>query len=134
MPQRKFKGEWFLTGDLGLKDEDGYLWFKGRADEIIKSAAYRIGPNEVENIINQHPAVLESVVVAKPDSLRGNIVKAFVVLREGCELSDEITAEIQEMVKRRLAAYAYPREIEFIGEIPKTVTGKVKRYELRRIA
>jgi len=132
--KKKFKGEWFLMGDLGFKDEEGYLWFKSRADEIIKSAGYRIGPEEVENVINQHPAVLESAVVPKPDPIRGHIVKAFIVLRDGFEPSKELEAEIQRKVKKKLAAYAYPREIEFIKEIPKTVTGKVKRYELKEKA
>jgi len=132
--KKKFRGEWFLTGDIGYKDEEGYLWFKGRADDIIKSAGYRIGPGEVENVINQHPAVLESAVVPKPDPIRGNVVKAFVVLRSGFKPSEGLKSEIQKMVKEKLAAYAYPRQIRFIEEIPKTETGKVKRYEIRRTA
>jgi len=129
--KKRFKGNWFLMDDLGYKDEEGYLWFKSRADEIIKSAGYRIGPDEVENVVNQHSAVLESAVVPKHDSIRGHIVKAFVVLKSNFEPSKELKADIQRTVKNKLAAYAYPREIEFVKEIPKTVTGKVKRYKLR---
>ncbi|MEM2169751.1 MAG: acyl-CoA synthetase [Candidatus Bathyarchaeia archaeon] len=129
--KKKFMGDWFLMGDLGYKDEDGYIWFKSRADDVIKTAAYRIGPEEVEHIINSHPAVLESAVISKPDPLRGSIIKAFVVVKEGYETSDQLKSEIRQLVKDRLAKYAYPREIEFIDSIPKTVTGKIKRYELR---
>ena len=130
--RKKFIGDWFLMGDLGYKDEEGYIWFKGRADDVIKTAAYRIGPEEVEHVINQHPAVLESAVIPKPDPVRGNIIKAFVVLKKGYEPSDRLKSEIQQLVKDKLAKYAYPREIEFINELPKTVTGKIKRFELRR--
>ena len=130
--KQRFKGEWFLMNDLGYKDDEGYLWFKSRADEIIKSAGYRIGPDEVENVINQNPAVLESAVTPKADPVRGHIVKAFIVLKDDFESSKELESEIQRTVKEKLAAYAYPREIEFVDEIPKTVTGKVKRYELKK--
>lgn len=130
--KKKFRGEWFLTGDYGYKDEEGYIWFKGRADDIIKVAGHRIGPDEVESIINQHPAVLESAVVPKPDPIRGNIIKAFIVLKPGFKPSKELEEEIQRMVKEKFAAYGYPREIEFIDKLPKTETGKIKRYELKQ--
>jgi acetyl-CoA synthetase len=129
--KKKFEGVWLLMSDLGFKDKEGYLWFKSRADEIIKSAGYRIGPDEVENIINQNPVVQESAVIQKPDPIRGHIVKAFIVLKDDFESSKELESEIQRTVKEKLAAYAYPREIEFVDDIPKTVTGKVKRYELK---
>jgi acetyl-CoA synthetase len=129
---KKFIGDWFLIGDLGYKDEDGYIWFKGRADDVIKTAGYRLGPEEIEHVINLHPSVLESAVVPKPDPIRGSIIKAFVVLKDRSKPLDEIRSEIQDLVKERLALYAYPREVEFIDELPKTVTGKIKRFELRR--
>lgn len=129
--RRRFSGEWFLTGDLGWKDAEGFVFFKGRMDDVIKTAGYRVGPEEVEQSINKHASVLESAVVGKADPLKGFIVKAFVVLKEGADPSKRLQAEIQEMVKRRLAAYAYPREVEFVPELPKTVTGKIKRFELR---
>lgn len=132
--KKRYRGEWFMMGDLGYKDEEGYLWFKARADDLIKSAGYRIGPSEVEGVINTHTAVLESAVVPKPDPVRGHIVKAFVVLKEGVEPSEGLKVEIMDLVKQRLAAYAYPREVEFIDELPKTVTSKIKRYELRERA
>jgi acyl-coenzyme A synthetase/AMP-(fatty) acid ligase len=120
-----------VTGDRAYRDEDGYLWFVGRADDVIISAGYRIGPFEVESALIEHPAVLESAVVAKPDSVRGEIVKAFVVLRPGVESSDSLVPDIQDFVKNLTAPYKYPREIEFISELPKTVSGKIRRIELR---
>jgi acetyl-CoA synthetase len=128
----KFVGDWFLTGDLGWKDAEGYVWFKGRMDDVIKTAGYRVGPEEIEDAINRHPSVLESGVVAKPDALRGTIVKAFIVARPGVEHSRRLELEVQNLVKRNLAAYAYPREVEFVDELPRTVTGKLKRFELRK--
>lgn len=128
----KIKNGWFLIGDMGLKDVEGYLWFKGRGDDVIKVSGYRIGPEEIEEVITKHPAVLEAAVIGKPDPVRGTIVKAFVVLKPGIEPSDILAREIQEFVKTRLAAYAYPREVEFVDQLPRTETGKLKRYELRR--
>ncbi|MEA2680335.1 MAG: medium-chain acyl-CoA synthetase [Candidatus Binataceae bacterium] len=127
-----FRGDWYLTGDQATRDADGYLWFVGRADDVIISGGYRIGPFEVESALLEHPAVLESAVVASPDPDRGSIVKAFVKLREGAERSSALATELQEHCKRITAPYKYPREIEFIDELPKTVSGKIRRVELRR--
>ena len=127
-----FRGDWYLTGDQATRDADGYLWFVGRADDVIISAGYRIGPFEVESALLEHPAVLESAVVATPDAARGSIVKAFVKLRPGAEPGERLITELQEHCKRITAPYKYPREIEFIDELPKTVSGKIRRVELRR--
>jgi len=127
-----FRGDWYLTGDQATRDADGYLWFVGRADDVIISGGYRIGPFEVESALLEHPAVMESAVVASPDPDRGSIVKAFVKLREGAERSSALAIELQEHCKRITAPYKYPREIEFIDELPKTVSGKIRRVELRR--
>jgi acyl-coenzyme A synthetase/AMP-(fatty) acid ligase len=128
-----YRGEWYVTGDRAVRDEDGYFWFTGRADDVILSAAYRIGPFEVESALLEHPAVAESAVVGKPDPDRGQIVKAFVVLRPGHEGSDALVTELKDHVKRVTAPYKYPREIEFVGELPKTSSGKIRRVELRRL-
>ena len=130
--KKAFKGDWYYTGDKAYKDEDGYLWFVGRADDVIKSSGYRIGPFEVESALQEHPAVVESAVIGVPDPVRGNIVKAFVVLAEGYEPSEELTKELQEHVKRVTAPYKYPRVIEYVKELPKTLSGKIKRAELRK--
>ncbi|RLF40049.1 MAG: acyl-CoA synthetase [Thermoplasmata archaeon] len=130
--ERAFKGEWYFTGDRAYKDEDGYLWFVGRADDVIKSSGYRIGPFEVESALQEHPAVVESAVIGVPDPIRGNVVKAFVVLADGYEPSEELTRELQEHVKRVTAPYKYPRIIEYVKELPKTLSGKIRRSELRR--
>ncbi|HTY57067.1 MAG TPA: AMP-binding protein, partial [Candidatus Binataceae bacterium] len=127
-----FRGDFYLTGDQAYRDADGYLWFVGRADDVIISAGYRIGPFEVESALLEHPAVLESAVVASPDADRGSIVKAFVKVKDGIEASDALVHELQEHVKRVTAPYKYPRKIEFIDELPKTVSGKIRRVELRR--
>ena len=124
-------GDFYDTGDLARADEDGYLWFEGRADDIITSSAYRIGPFEVESALVDHRAVAEAAVVGKPDELRGEIVKAFVALKPGYEPSHELSRQLQEHVKRLTAPYKYPREIEFVDELPKTVSGKIRRVELR---
>ena len=124
-------GDWYLTGDLARADEDGYLWFVGRADDVITSSAYRIGPFEVEAALVSHPAVAEAAVVGKPDPVRGEIVKAFVLLAPGFEPSDDLARDIQAHCKRETAPYKYPREIEFVAELPKTVSGKIRRVELR---
>jgi acyl-coenzyme A synthetase/AMP-(fatty) acid ligase len=128
------RGEWYVTGDRATRDEDGYLWFTGRADDVILSAAYRIGPFEVESALLEHPAVAESGVVGKPDEDRGAIVKAYVVLRPGFEASDALAGELQEHCKRVTAPYKYPREIAFVEALPKTSSGKVRRVELRALA
>ena len=125
------RGGWITVGDLGRRDADGYFWFEGRADDVIKSAGYRIGPFEVESAILGHPAVAEAAVVGVPDALRGQIVKAFVVLREGRTPSPELGDEIVEVVKARLGRHQYPREVEFVAALPKTETGKIQRFLLR---
>ncbi len=126
------RGPWYLTGDRAQKDADGYFWFVGRADDVISSGAYRIGPFEVESVLLEHSAVLESAVVGSPDADRGNIVKAFVVLRAGHEPSEGLVRELQDHCKRVTAPYKYPREIEFVTELPKTRSGKIRRVELRQ--
>jgi acyl-coenzyme A synthetase/AMP-(fatty) acid ligase len=125
------RGNWYITGDRALMDEDGYFWFVGRADDVILSAGYRIGPFEVESALVEHPAVAEAAVVASPDELRGEIVKAFVILAPGHTASEVLAAELQEHVKNTTAPYKYPREIEFVAELPKTISGKIRRVELR---
>jgi acetyl-CoA synthetase/medium-chain acyl-CoA synthetase len=114
-----------------MREEDGYLWFVGRADDVIISASYRIGPFEVESALVEHAAVAESPVVAKPDPERTSIVKAFVVLAPGHQPSDQLVKELQDHVKKVTAPYKYPREIEFVSELPKTISGKIRRVELR---
>ncbi|HLB05366.1 MAG TPA: acyl--CoA ligase [Thermodesulfobacteriota bacterium] len=126
-----FKGDWYLTGDRAYRDEDGYFWFVGRADDIILTSGYRIGPFEVESVLIEHPAVKESAVVASPDEVRGEVVKAFVVLTKDVTPSDALVKELQEFVKRHAAPYKYPRKIEFVEELPKTISGKIKRKELK---
>jgi acetyl-CoA synthetase/medium-chain acyl-CoA synthetase len=126
-----WRGDWYVTGDRAYRDEEGYLWFVGRADDVITSAGYRIGPFEVESALLEHPAVLESAVVGSPDPVRGQIVKAFVILRPGVAGDARLVTELQNHVKRVTAPYKYPREIEFVPELPKTVSGKIRRIELR---
>jgi acyl-coenzyme A synthetase/AMP-(fatty) acid ligase len=127
------RGEWYLTGDRAQLDDDGYFWFVGRADDVISSGAYRIGPFEVESALLEHPAVLESAVVGSPDPDRGNVVKAFVVLRPGYEPGEALAKALQEHCKKVTAPYKYPREIEFVAELPKTRSGKIRRVELRQL-
>jgi acetyl-CoA synthetase/medium-chain acyl-CoA synthetase len=127
-----FRNGYYLTGDRASRDEDGYIWFEGRSDDVILSAGYRIGPFEVEDTLMEHPAVAESAVVAKPDEERGNIVKAFVVLTADYEPSEELVKELQEHSKSITAPYKYPREIEFVDDLPKTTSGKIRRVELRQ--
>jgi acyl-coenzyme A synthetase/AMP-(fatty) acid ligase len=126
-----FRDGWYMTGDRAIRDEDGYLWFVGRADDVILSAAYRIGPFEVESALLEHPAVAESAVIGVPHPERGQVVKAFVVLRAGSEPTPELAAELQDHVKAITAPYKYPRVIEFIDALPKTASGKIRRAELR---
>jgi acyl-coenzyme A synthetase/AMP-(fatty) acid ligase len=127
-----FRNGWYLTGDRGTVDEDGYIWFVGRADDVIISAAYRIGPFEVESALIEHPAVVEAAVVGKPDAQRGQIVKAYLILAPGWEESDALVDELKAHCRRVTAPYKYPREIEFVSDLPKTISGKIRRVELRQ--
>src|SRR5205085_6933681 len=131
--QNCVRGEWYITGDRAYKDEDGYCWFVGRADGVIIGAGYRIGPFEVESALKEHPAVAESAVIASPDAMRGEIVKAYVILAPGYKPSPELATELQEHVKKVTAPYKYPREIEFVDSLPKTISGKIRRVELREM-
>ncbi|MFI5457184.1 MAG: acyl-CoA synthetase [Isosphaerales bacterium] len=126
-----FRGEWYYSGDVLVRDRDGDFWFKGRNDDVMKASGYRISPFEVESGLVSHPAVLEAAAVESPDPVRGMVVKAFVVLREGHSPSDWLAEQIQEHVKRTIAPYKYPRLIEFVTALPKTPSGKIKRRELR---
>lgn len=128
----QFRGDYYITGDKASKDEDGYLWFEGRGDDIIISSGYTIGPFEVEDALVKHPAVQECAVVGSPDEVRGHIVKAFVVLTDAAKASPELVKELQEHVKELTAPYKYPRDVTFIDELPKTASGKIRRIELRR--
>ena len=125
------RGNWYMTGDRAYKDEEGYFWFVGRADDVILTSGYRIGPFEIESVLIEHPAVKESAVVASPDEVRGEVVKAFVVLTQNYKPSDALAEELQEFVKGRTAPYKYPRKIEFVDDLPKTISGKIKRKELK---
>ena len=127
----KFRGTWLITGDRGSMDADGFLWFKGRADDVILSAGHRVGPVEVEDVLLKHPAVALAAVVPKPDAMRNHIIKAYVRVAQGYVASEETAREIQAFVKDRLAVHEYPREIEFIADFPLTTTGKVIRAALR---
>jgi acyl-coenzyme A synthetase/AMP-(fatty) acid ligase len=129
--KKVFQHGWYNTGDKATMDGEGYFTFVGRGDDIIKASGYRIGPFEVESVIQEHPSVAENAVVASPDSIRGEIIKAFIVLAPGYKASDTLAQEIQEFVKTRTAPYKYPRAIEFMNELPKTVSGKIKRAALR---
>ena len=123
--------DYWLTGDLAVRDSEGYLFYTGRADDIISSAGYRIGPTEVENALIEHPAVVESAVVARPDQERGEIVKAFIVLRAGFQPSDKLVDELQRHVQKVTAPYKYPRQIAFVETLPKNASGKLLRRALR---
>jgi acetyl-CoA synthetase len=129
--REKFIGDWMTTGDQGVVDEDGYFTFVGRDDDVISSAGYRIGPGEIEDCLIKHPAVSLAAVIGKPDMVRGEIVKAFIVLKRGQAPSDALATEIQAFVRTRLSAHEYPREVAFIEEMPMTTTGKVIRRLLR---
>jgi len=128
-----FRGDWYYTGDKAYTDEDGYFWFVGRADDVIITAGYRIGPFEVESALISHPAVAESAVVASPDELRGEVVKAFIVLKPGYQPSQELAKELQEHVKKVTAPFKYPRKIDFVDSLPKTISGKIRRGELKKV-
>src|ERR671935_1631178 len=130
--REKYIGDWGCTGDQGKTDADGYLWYQGRSDDVIKSAGYRIGPAEIENCLVKHRAVMNAAVIGKPDETRGAIIKAYIVLAPGETASSALIEEIQAHVRGRLAPYEYPREIEFIDALPMTTTGKVQRKELRK--
>jgi acetyl-CoA synthetase len=121
----------YYTGDIAWRDEDGYYWFVGRADDVIKSSGYRIGPFEVESALMTHPAVVECAVTGAPDEIRGQVVKATIVLGKGYEPSDELAAGIQNHVKKVTAPYKYPRIVEFVEALPKTISGKIRRVEIR---
>jgi acetyl-CoA synthetase len=127
----KFIGDWLITGDLGRVDDEGYFWFCGRADDVITSAGYRIGPGEIEDALLRHPAVAMAAVIGVPDPIRTEAIKAFIVLANGCESSDVLAENIRQTVRSRLAKHECPREIEFIDSMPMTTTGKLMRRALR---
>jgi acetyl-CoA synthetase len=129
--REKFRGEWLLTGDMGWADDEGYLYFQGRGDDVIKTSGYRVGPTEIEAKIIEVKGVASCAVIGVPDPHRGQSIKAFVKVLPGTDKSDALIREIQDHVKRKLAAHEYPREIEFIDEFPMTVTGKIRRRDLR---
>ena len=131
--EEKYVNDWWLTGDLAKKDEDGYFWFVGRKDDLITSSGYRIGPAEIEDCIMKHPSVSMVAVIGSPDKVRTEIVKAFVVLKEGMAAGPDIEEDLKQFVKTRLAAHEYPREIEFVSKLPMTTTGKIMRKELRKL-
>jgi acetyl-CoA synthetase len=130
----KFVGDWMTTGDQGVVDEEGYITFVGRDDDVITSAGNRIGPGEIEDCLIKHPAVALAAVVGKPDAVRTEIVKAFIVLKAGFTASDALAGEVRDFVRTRLSAHEYPREVAFIKELPMTTTGKVIRRLLRERA
>ena len=122
----------YRTGDIAWRDEDNYFWYVGRADDLIKSSGYRIGPFEVESVLMEHPAVLECGVTGAPDPVRGQVVKATIVLNRGYEGTPELTKELQDYVKTHTASYKYPRIVEYVAELPKTISGKIRRTDLRK--
>jgi len=125
-------GRWYITGDAGMTDEDGFFFFSSRDDDVIIMAGYRIGPFDVESVLVMHEHVIEAAVVGMPDELRGEVLEAFVVLREGVDGDDELEKELQTLVKKKFAAHAYPRTVHFVPNLPKTPSGKVQRYILRK--
>ena len=131
LTQEAWRDGVYHTGDVAWKDEDGYYWFVGRADDVIKSSGYRIGPFEVESALMEHPAVLETAITAVPDELRGQVVKATIVLAKGYTASDKLKKELQDHVKHTTAPYKYPRIVEFVDELPKTISGKIRRVQIR---
>lgn len=126
-----FTKGWYITGDRALMDKDGYFWFVGRSDDVIKTSGERVGPFEVENALIEHPAIIEAGVIGKPDPLRGEIIKAFIVLKKGYKGTDKLKDDIKKFVKKHLAGHAYPREIEFVKKLPKTQSGKIIRRILK---
>jgi acetyl-CoA synthetase len=131
--KEKFLDDWLLSGDLGTMDEDGYVWFESRKDDVINSAGYRIGPGEIENCLGSHPSVAMAAVVGVPDERRGQVPKAFVVLKPGREPTDELRDELRTHVRTRLAPHEMPRDIEFVDDLPRTTTGKIMRRALRDV-
>ncbi len=127
----KYRNDWLLTGDLGLEDDDGYLWFKSRKDDVIMSMGYRIGPGEIEECLMGHPAVAMCAVVGVDDEMRGQVPAAFVVVRPGVEPDDALLGELQDHVRTRLAAHEVPRQVHFVDDLPRTTTGKIMRRSLR---
>jgi acetyl-CoA synthetase len=126
-----FRNGWYITGDTATIDKDGYYWYVGRADDVIKTSGERVGPFEVESALVEHPAIAEAGVIGKPDPMRGNIIKAFIALKPGYQPSDTLKEDIQKFVKGKLAGHAYPREIEFVDSLPKTRSGKIMRRLLK---
>ena len=131
--KEKYVGDWWLTGDLAKKDEEGYFWFVGRKDDVITSSGYRIGPAEIEDCLMKHPSVAMVAVVGSPDELRTEVVKAFIILKTGVSPGPDVEGDIKNFVKVRLAAHEYPREVEFVNELPMTATGKIMRKELKKL-
>jgi acetyl-CoA synthetase len=129
---KKFSGDWCRTGDLATQDDEGYLWYQGRSDDMFKASGYRIGPSEIENCLVKHPAVANAAIVPSPDETRGNVVKAYIVLAPGHDPSPVLEDAIQRHVREHLAPYEYPKEIEFVAALPMTTTGKVQRAVLRQ--
>ena len=132
--KQAFVNDYYLTGDVVERHSDGSYWFSGRDDDIIITAGYRVGPTDVENTVLEHDAVAESAAVGVPDEVRGHTIKSYVVLKEGIEGSEQIAKEIQELVRKRLSTHAYPREVEFVTELPKTPSGKIQRFLLRSLS
>jgi acetyl-CoA synthetase len=126
-----FSKGWYITGDRAFMDKDGYFWFVGRADDVIKTAGERVGPFEVESMLIEHPAVVEAGVIGKPDPIRGEIIKAFVVLSKSYRPSEKLKDQLKKFVKKHLAGHAYPREIDFVKSLPKTRSGKIMRRVLK---
>ena len=122
---------WYHTGDTVWQDEDGYFWYVGRTDDVIKASGYRIGPFEIESVLMEHPAVLECAVTGAPDPIRGTVVKATIVLMKGYQPTPELTKELQDYVKHQTAPYKYPRIVEYVEELPKTISGKIRRVAIR---
>jgi acetyl-CoA synthetase len=128
---QKYREGWLLTGDLGREDDDGYLWFESRKDDVISSMGYRIGPGEIEESLMRHPAVAMAAVIGVPDDVRGQVPAAFVVLRPGHEPGENLAVQLQQHVRTRLAAHEVPRQVEFVDDLPRTATGKIMRRALR---
>ncbi|GAC1439722.1 MAG: hypothetical protein NVSMB58_36590 [Terriglobales bacterium] len=131
--QSLFRGDWIVSGDLAKRDARGYFWFEGRADDVIKSSGYRIGPFEVESAVLHHPAVAEAGVVGRPDPLKGHVVAAYVTLKPGHLRTPELVQQIQDVARRIVGSHAYPRYVEIVENLPKTETGKIQRFKLRSL-
>lgn len=131
LTKRAWHNNYYHTGDTAYKDEDGFFWYVGRTDDLIKSSGYRIGPFEIESVLMEHPAVLECAITGVPDPVRGQVVKATIVLTKKYAPSDELAKELQNFVKKATAPYKYPRVVEFVTELPKTISGKIRRVEIR---